>query len=89
MKEPKTFKYPRLYMRNTDKKVYSEWKERIRIIYPNGKTEYDDVEYSDYFKFEKPCWRLRSRNPYKQVKAMKDYDASCGYYETIFLGEIK
>jgi hypothetical protein len=83
MKEPKTFKRPRLYMREGNGE--SDWITRLRIIYPDGTCEYTTAEYGD--PWNRPCWAAISSNPRLQVKRMKSYDWRYKF-ETLFLGEL-
>lgn len=89
MKEPKTFRYPRLYVRAYKKRNgYPEgYYFRIRIIFPDGSATYSTaVEFIDW---EHPCWnRKLYESPFSQIKKMKAFDKMLGY-KTIFLGEIK
>lgn len=96
VKEPKTFKRPRLYMRKTDTEF--RYEQRLRIVWPDG-TAWYDVGIDAKIKNDNPCWtrdvefageRVNYHNqlsPLEKIKEMKAYDKFCGY-ETIFLGEL-
>ena|ERR1017187_8527479 len=63
-KEPKTFKYPRLYMRLENCFDSMLAVQRIRIIYPNGDCEWGDGDCAEGRMIERlttwadyrPCW---------------------------------
>lgn len=95
-KEPKTFKYPRIYARpeaNSDSHVNVS---SMIIVYPDGRPAermYIDIEYilsrdaSDDWHIA--CWNQnRDMTPQRQVDVLKAYARQFGY-ETIFIGEIK
>lgn len=100
-KLPKNNGRPQLWMRDTSRRIYTQWEkpedtlyihsfqdERLRIIYPDGKTEYANGLYgfSGFSVFwAKPCWTVNSRSMHKQVQSMLKYDASQGF-TTLFLG---
>lgn len=90
-KEPKTFKYPRLYARIVEDG--SECEQRIRIIYPNGDAEWEDMTH--FCLWHDPCWnktyhnKKLSQDGNEAVSYMKQYDAKSYRYKTVFLGEIK
>jgi hypothetical protein len=83
MKEPKTFKRPRLYMRDINNN--EGWLSRLRIIYPDGTCEYTTAEL--FMDWKHPCWAKIGANPKLQVKRMKSYDKSLDC-KTLFLGEL-
>lgn len=62
MKEPKSFKRPRAYIRvNGKEKIEYLSDFRLRIIYPDGRAEWSDGHYFRYatisgFFPEYPCW---------------------------------
>ena len=97
MKEPRSFNRPRLYWRQAQGEP--EYRQRLRIIYPNGKAEWADGVFvktiSCWFDFMKPCWLipalLASNSSVKSgqdaVNLMKQYDKKRGF-KTVYLGEI-
>ena len=59
MKEPKTFKYPRVYFQEGDDKYIKRlaYSNRVRVIYPDGTCEWlCDQNVREDGKFYRPCW---------------------------------
>lgn len=93
-KEPRAWKYPRLYYQSAPS-YYN--RERIRIIYPDGKSEWVD-NVSDPDLVYRPCWagwkdRVddygKNKTPFLALKAMRTYDRTFDWPKADFLGEIK
>lgn len=99
LKESKTFKKPRVYMRDYfgEKKIL----QRLRIIYPDGRAEWADGDYSggNWDMKIYPCWHVNYyydctkivgnqslMTAKAAVRAMKAYDKAKGF-NTIYLGE--
>lgn len=91
-KEPKTFKYPRLYM--GIRYPCSEDFFRLRIIYPDNTAEWTNAKLSLWHEelgddwTDLPCWYSKENSLRGNIQNMKNYDDNI-YRETIFLGEIK
>lgn len=91
MKEPKDFKYPRLYYQETTYIGYARLIAggRLRIIYPNGKAEYQVHQKSN--RWIDTCWsdfgHLRTAEC--SLKNMRKYDKKMKWKKAIFIGEIK
>lgn len=93
MKEPKTFKRPRLYW--TPLFNGSAYSGRMRIIYPNGDT---DWSYHGPIKKHSPpynpwadihsCWAIGQKNGFGRLEQMKEYDRQHGHEPAEFLGEL-
>ena len=87
-KEPKTFKYPRMYASFADvtPKNCRDYC-RLRIIEPSGKSIW--FSGCNGFPSETPCWHSRKiKTGAQAVKALKAYcsDASL---DCVYIGEIK
>lgn len=96
LKEPKTFKKPRAYYLDMSF-------GRLRIIYPNGKTEVSGEINSNNFlgtfqhaknminyNYGNGCWAPISgkfKNGHEALEAMRAYDAKYGRRRAIYLGE--
>lgn len=100
MKEPKTFKYPRMYYCHGYGELCSCIEgPRIRIIYPSGLSEWlslskhPDSQYNTEWIF--PCWldllayNLGNSTGKKALRQMRTYDKKLYFKKAIFLGEIK
>jgi hypothetical protein len=67
---------------------------RIRIFYPNGKSEWASLSYPNYPYFEfncKPCWINEERPPENIKEAIEQvnlFDKQEGFKRMIFLGEL-
>lgn len=98
-KEPKTFKYPRLYWSPDCHEPEIFDVAELRIIYPDGSTDRvmstDSMFGEPYFLKNTCCWDLQQdkleelvQNPLEQLDRLKEHclreGASC-----IFIGEIK
>lgn len=82
-KEPRSFKWPRMYVRFGHSADYC----RLRIIEPNGRsTWFGSLDGEEYMA--SPCWHRDYMNAKQAVEAMKKYDQKYSI-ETIFIGEIK
>lgn len=92
--EPKSWNYPRLYFQSTS----IAKADRIRIIYPNGQSEW----LSDGDANEKctPCWAGYTsckdgvyvwvcESPGIALEQMRRYDRLQKWPPSVFLGEIK
>lgn len=98
LKEPNTFDYPRMYYSIDPYSSYEEQFDRIRIIYPNGKTKF---AWNQSFpgKWYDSCWN-QAYSTYsleyskiaftgdEAIDLMKIYDQKFKL-KTYFLGEIK
>jgi hypothetical protein len=74
--------------------------DRIRIFYPDGRTEWCtlalsgiDYDDTDLYQFVSPCWEnvsgtLRSRNMVEAIARANAYDQSNGWGKMKFLGEL-
>lgn len=98
-KEPRTWRRPRLYYQEApgDKRHPS----RIRIIYPDGKSEWFWYNSSPVEVFE-PCWSEsyyksetiygeafgQDSSPYEALCRMREYDKRNGWPPADFLGEL-
>jgi len=89
-KEPKTWKRPRLYYQPT----CDVDRSRIRIIYPDGRSEWNSSGYHVEISFP-PCWSEgiigeygKNETPQAALKAMRVHDRDCGYKPAIFCGEL-
>lgn len=94
LKEPKTFKKPRAYYLDV---AFG----RLRIIYPNGKTEVSGYTVDSYlgtfkfakrlaaFNYGKGCWAPlngKFKKGHEALKSMRAYDKSLKI-KAIYLGE--
>jgi hypothetical protein len=93
MKQPKTFRRPRLYYQH----AVNHKSDRIRIIYPDGRSEWlrdGDPEDTDI-----PCWAEECRcfnyevygkckSAKESLRNMRKYDKLCGWPPANFLGEL-
>lgn len=83
---PKQFKYPQLWWQP----IYRGCFGRMRILYPNGKTEWSWGVLSEAWEHYPCCWNPRRKfKGNDMIKAMNDYDKERGFPRAIFLGEIK
>jgi hypothetical protein len=104
-KEPKLFKYPRLYFQKGKRKGWC--KNRIRLIEPNGTTHWIcdsnlEICYSNT-GWGSTCWAPKiiedqtnlfgtagkCRNGQSALAKMRKYDKEEGLKPAIFIGEIK
>lgn len=104
IKEPKTFKRPRLYYQpaNSEREMYRDKDQlsvydtgRLRIIYPDGKAEWFSLQNDftgDWWhdpEWEKPCWWSLCTSGYEALRQMKGFDAAQrGWGRAIFFGEL-
>ena len=88
-KEPKTWKYPRLYMRTRRRACLSEDEvsTRLIIIYPNGVAEWSRALKSSEWE-PSPCWYHPLASAEENRLAMMKLNV-CGFGNPIFIGEIK
>ena len=85
-------KYPALYYQEGNDKFRGY--ERIRIIYPDGTSEFRDDVMCLYkpgvVEAVKPCWSNGVKRTFDaQVRAMHKYDVTQGFPPAVFLGDIK
>lgn len=104
LKEPKEFRYPRVYVQDGLLHHPNSYTcgARIRIVYPNGKVEWmSDARAklnllslwrNSCYAYQK-LFRAPDRRKFKSgseaVKAMRKYDQEEGFPLAIFAGEIK
>lgn len=90
-KEPKLWKYPRIYYQDADS-FFSHETGRFRIIFPNGDCcfwgDWGKVRIGRRFGF--PCWaKPKSKSPRGQLVLMRQYDKFRGWKRADFISEIK
>lgn len=89
-KEPKTFNWPRLYVREIVLRAFDASRTRIIIIYPDDKP----AEYIGGW-WHQCCWWRMGYSPEESVRAMYRYTDQVKKYgnhhkfDLVFLGEIK
>lgn len=79
-------KYPALYYQEGYTAEGSRCGDRLRIVYPSGRTEYF---WNPACTWDIPCWSRKSKSFAKQVQAMHEYDVHRTFGPAIYLGEIK
>lgn len=101
-KEPKTWKYPRLYWAEFPYESMVFWRSaEFIVIYPDGHAERSPTLWSyergsfwhtwseGHEEVLAPCWRFGcANNPEGMRQAMLDYANEMGF-KRIFVGEIK